>query len=251
MSGTIRPEIVLPVDRDGIRAHLRHALSLGLPTLLEQPPSVPPAMHIVANGPSSATAALDAGWYAIAVNGALALYTERGMRPAFWVCCDPQARVAEFLDRAPRETVYLVASQCHPAVFEALAGRDVRLWHVADRNIMDLLAADAECVLGGSSVTLRTLSLFARLGVQHFQTRGWDGCFLDGRDHAVPQPHEAERITVVVGERRFASTHAWALEAGQAVHQVSRARYSLTVHGPGMIGAMLRHARLPQLFSLQ
>ena len=248
---TITPEIVTPVGREGIRRHVIRALKLGLPVLLEQPPLVGLGMTLVANGPSARSAPLTAD-NSIAVNGALDLFVKQGIAPAFWISADPQALVADFLRDAPAETIYLVPSQAHPDVFRALRHHDVRLWHLADNESTDLFEPDTERVMGGCSSTLRALSLFARLGVQHFNIWGWDGCFLDGQHHATAQDAPGDVIDVRIQglAEPFKSSHTWALEAGHAVNQLSQSYFSLTVHGPGMIAAVLRHMGVKNLLSL-
>jgi hypothetical protein len=160
--------------------------------------------------------------------------------------CDPQAIVADFLpEHPPRETIYLVASKCHPAVFEKLekAGCNVRIWHLPDHP-----TPGKSHVALCSTITLCATWLMYRLGFTDFDYYGWDGCFMDGRHHAVgdadwgdPPLHlnyggEIEGHEIV-GGRTFATTRSWALEAEGAQQFFQLAKYfdiGVVLHGDGM-----------------
>jgi hypothetical protein len=228
-----------------LRRQVAEALRRPLPRLREGMPHHP-HIRIVANGPSARNAPLagDPDSPVVALNGALALFTRRGLAPDYWVACDPQELVAGFLGDPPRATTYLVASKCHPAVFDALRDRDVVLWHCPDGIEEDLYPTDEPRILGGISVTLRCFNLFrAGFGTRSFETWGWDGNFgPDGADHAVAQGGVAgERISIAIDETvSFDTTVAWAAEAENAVHQLASADYAVTVHGDGLIAGIFR-----------
>src|SRR6185369_7368494 len=108
-------DIRTPADELTIRAHVAHANTLGLPRSNQDAK----VLRVIANGPSAVLAPLDGP--VLALNGAIQLFHNSGRVPMFWAACDPQELVADFLpDNPPRETIYLVASKCHPKVFEKL-----------------------------------------------------------------------------------------------------------------------------------
>lgn len=218
-----------PLPSDVLANHVRLALVRCLPSATPQPK----ALKIIANGPSALLA--DLTGEILAVNGAINLFGEVG--PTYWVAFDPQEGVAALLPAdPPKTTVYLVASQCHPAVFTKLEGRDVRVWHVEHP---DLELSDA--VPSAVSVTLMAMQLMARLGYRHFDTWGWDGCYMTGQDHAAPQAHtSAENIRVRVGNESFETTTAWAAEAQDACALIALADFRVNIHGGGMIGAIVK-----------
>jgi len=240
--GVIQFEIRTPLDDTALRAHVRAALSRGLEEVEIQAPRQE-RLTIVANGPSALTAPLTRR-PTLAVNNALRLFIDRGLAPDFWIASDPQECVSGFLRDAPLDTVYLVASKCHPKVFEALRGRRILLWHCAEPATLDLLVGRL-VIQTSISVTLCALNLMPALGYHRLETWGWDGCYLAGRDHAVSQPHSPEDITVRLGpRRRFATTKNWAAEAEEAVRLCESVQRQLTIRGRGMIGAILRHFAL-------
>lgn len=185
-------------------------------------------VNVIANGPSARNAPQDG--LTVALNGALALFRQP---PTFWAACDPQALVANFLRDPPKGTTYLVASKCHRRVFNALRLRPVLLWHVDDTPGVPW---GVECA---TSITLVTLSLFRRMGYRNFRVWGWDGCYVDGQDHAVPQPHKGDDRTIILNDRSFQTTTAWAVEAQDAVNQLAGADYRVQIEGDGMIKAIV------------
>lgn len=234
-------DIRTPVNDDRLKRNIDHALSLGLP---EADQSTIKSLRVIANGPSARRALLT-GCETLALNGSLKLFTDVGLAPTYWAGCDPQPLMAQFLKSAPQDTIYFVASKCDPVVFETLQGHDVRLWHIDDTEIPYVRSVPTAV-----SVTLTALHLMTRLGYRHFDMWGWDGCYLNGLDHAVTQDHnDSETITVDVGpnaERRFQTTGSWTAEVNDAVQQLALADYQVTINGGGMIGEIMRVMRIPQ-----
>jgi hypothetical protein len=220
-------DVRTPATDQVLAAHVASALGRGLLSV-ERGPERRDRLTLVANGPS-ARFAPQAG-ATLAVNNSLALFRTP---PTFWAGCDPQESMASFLQAPPEETTYLVASKCHPAVFEALKHRRVLVWHVSDcLDVPDPIP----CAV---SITIVSLLLMERLGFRAFDTWGWDGCYMDGLDHAAPQRHAGDNITVHVGDREFATTTTWALEAQDAIHALVDFEHPICIHGGGMVGEIL------------
>lgn len=220
-----------PLDDDTITAQIRHSMSLRLPELFAAEPMT---LNVVANGPSAINAPLDGP--TLALNGALkSVFLKNGTLPTYWAACDPQALVADFLpDDPPREITYLVASKCHPSVFEKLAGHDVRLWHVGDYLPHGVPSA--------CSVTLTMLNAFFMMGVRRFNVWGWDCCVADdGQHHAGESGGLSDIKTVTCGDRIFLSTAAWANEAQTALYLIRLYEFfraEVNIFGPSMIQAI-------------
>lgn len=226
-----------------IARQVRHAMRRHLPEVWAGPPRTS-SLTLVGSGPSARRAPLDRP-YTMAVNGALALFTQAGLAPTYWVAADPQKAVVEFLRDPPRSTTYLVAAKCHPAVFHALRHHRVLVWHLEGEA-----PPGHHEILMATTVTLNALELARYMGFRRMETWGWDGCVMDGLDHALPQRHQGEAINIRVhrrdgsGSDTFQSTPTWAAEADDAVLQLSMGDYAVTVRGGGMIGSILA-ARLP------
>lgn len=210
---------------------------------------------IVGSGPSASDAALwerlaaNPDLTTVALNGALKLFLERDLKPTYWAACDQQALVADFLpDNPPRDVTYLLASKVHPSVFRKLKGRDVRLWRLDDHCPPPEGKLAVPCAV---SITLVTQMLFRALGFHRFEMYGWDCCYLDGKHHASDQPaplaehNQPVHLRNQSGETlaEFATTGSWMAEAADAA--ISAANFKAmglmwVVHGPGLVGAILR-----------
>lgn len=233
-----------PVAADIMRRHIAENIGRDLPDVL-----IRRRAHVLANGPSLASYFdnPDPSNVTVAVNGALGYCLERGLIPDYWLACDPQAKVADFLpDNPPLATTYLVASKCHPSVFEKLDGRYVQLWHLSDQEAEGRLRVPCSC-----TVTASAPWLLWRMGFTDQEYWGWDGCFVDGQHHAGAGETNGERLTVnvggtvgedgVIGGRNYETTRSWAAEAQSAQQVFLLAKYfdlSITVHGDGLIKAM-------------
>lgn len=232
-------DIRTPVSADGLRENVRASLSRGHRDVTLHARTDASPLRIIANGPSAAR--YEGGkWQTLALNGALSLFREG---PHLWAGCDPQPELAEFLTHAPRDTLYLVASKCHPRVFETLEARgcSIAVWHVYEEATADLLA-DRLTVGAGCSITTCSLELGAHLGYRKFHVYGWDGCFgADGASHAGDfRDANSDRITVEIDEtRRFETTHAWAAELEDARWKLTGFPFPIDIHGGGLMGAAL------------
>lgn len=185
----------------------------------------------------------------VALNGALKLFLERGLRPDYWCACDPQALVADFLpDDSPRDVTYLLASKVHPSVFARLNGRDVRIWRLDDYEPAPEGSTAIPCAV---SITLVTQALFRALGFHRFEMYGWDCCYLDGEHHAskqdapLPEHNQPVELRNEGGDvlQRFETTGSWMCEANDAAISAGNFKavgLQMVVHGAGMVGSILR-----------
>lgn len=233
-------DYILPVNAETCQAQISSSLTRDLSEAVPRR-----SLTIIANGPTANNVDLrTVKGPTMALNAALSLFVEQGLAPTYWACCDPQALVADFIpDNAPMDTVYLVASKCHPSVFRKLQGRDVRLWHLLDHP-----AEGRARIALASSVTISASWLMNRLGFTDFEYWGWDGCFLDDRHHAVGEgefPIPVLHMNYggkfengeVIGGRTFSTTRTWAAEAKGAEQFFQLAEYfdiGIKINGDGM-----------------
>lgn len=227
------PLVRVPCTDDELVANVRHALTLGLPELRDFEYPIVSPLNMVANGPSARTAPRMAN--TLAINGAIRMWGSFG--PTYWAGGDPQELLADLIGEPQRNTIFLVASKCHPAVFDKLKSRNVILWHVADDATWNLLAARMP-VAAWASVTISVFELMARMGWRKFDVWGWDCCVLNDAAHACPQHLRADLIQVEVAGRRFTTTHAWVHEANCAAQALAGFPFPVTVHGPGLAPAL-------------
>lgn len=235
MNGPIEFKISTPELDFG--SHIAHALGLGLGEADYREKT----LHLFANGPSACSASLSVRGDTMAVNGALELFTAQALAPTWWIACDPQALVADFLEEMPRATIYLAASKCHPDVFERLKDRTVRLWHVNDHPVPG--KRQVPCAV---SVTLCALMLAHRLGYRTIHTYGWDCCYDGERHHAASGmlSNTPGRVWIGVGDddEAFETNPTWACEFQDARGILPVLRWCGTdviIHGRSLVGAIL------------
>lgn len=237
-AGRVRFEVTTPCDDLELRSNVEHALSLGLPDI-ERYPYSGLRLSIIANGPSAKDACLDG--HTMAVNGAGKLFTRAGRAPTYWAACDPQEMVAGFFDDPPEETIYLIASKCHPSVFKALKHRRVILWHLGDETGYEDLVSAKPHILRMPTITLCALEIGDWLGYVGYDMFGWDGCFFGKQHHAIDQDNgKRDVITLGIGGITFPTTNTWLYEMDFAVQYLRLVPRDVCVHGPGMFGAQLR-----------
>lgn len=236
-------EYLTPLDDATCRDHIRQNLARRLPEALTRK-----KLTVIASGPSAKYADLRCLSDTLALNGALKLFTNEGLHPTFWACCDPQEIVSDFLpDNPPKETVYVVASKCHPKVFDKLKDRYVVVWHLRDYD-----AEGRSRIALASSVTISATWLMHRGGYTDFEYWGWDGCFMDGKHHATSDSDwsKVDRLHLnyggelkdgeIIGGRIFETTRTWAAEAKGAEQFFQLAEYfdmKISIYGDGMFEA--------------
>lgn len=124
------------------------------------------------------------GSYVISVSGAHDFLLDKGILVDYHVECDPRPHKADNIEKAEKGTEYLIASVCHQAMFDKLAGGDIALWHVATPEhtlrLVDELGQSRDHVIGGGgSVGLRAIPLLYQMGFRKFSIYGMDCSFTD------------------------------------------------------------------------
>jgi len=124
----------------------------------------------------------------ISVSGAHDFLIENGIIPHYHVECDPRAHKADNINAGHRAVEYLLASVCHPVLFDKLEGFPVKLWHVSAQEhtipLIDKLGEIGDHVIsGGGSVGLRSIPLLYAMGYREFSIFGMDCSFkVEGED---------------------------------------------------------------------
>ena len=144
---------------------------------------------------------------------------------------------------------YLIASQCDPSTFDAVADRDhVHIWHaINNEKELEVVGQHYDKwvpIQGGNTISLRAFNLFSTLGFHVFEVFGMDGCFLDDRHHVYEQPDADDIKTTYMdcNGRRFKVT-GWMIQ--QAMEFMRTVKifgqdWRMRVHGNGLIAHMVR-----------
>ena len=249
---------------DILLAQVAANIRRGLPQVMPYEPN-PDTAIIVAGGPSLAVTedelvqAVWAGGKVVAVNGAYQWCIDRNIKPSAFVQMDARQFNARFPVTPVEGCRYLLASCCHPDVFEACRGRNITLWHALSAGEAELALLD-EFYFGrshhhpvtlGTTVTLRAISLMRMLGFTRMHVFGLDSCVMNGEHHAYRQiENDGEPLMPVwvrpegrddLAERFLCSN--WQVKQADDAITLFRERgnlFDITVHGDGLIAAILR-----------
>lgn len=193
----------------------------------------------------------------VALNGAAKWLMERNLRPSLHIVLDARPDNVEFLDVTVPQCRYLLASQCHPALFDMCEGRDTTLFHAVSPDsaeevkILDEFYAKRWVrVPTAGTVGVTSIMLCRILGFRFQHLFGLDSCTReDGVHHAYPQAlNEGEQVLAFESKifnatgRKF---HCSAWQAAQAhsfvdLIKVNGEHFQLTVHGDGLLAHILK-----------
>lgn len=186
----------------------------------------------------------DGGQVIFALNGAAKYLLQRGVYPDYGVILDPRSENADFVTW---ETSWLLASQCHPTVFEATKNSQrTQIWHFAMDGIMDQLPRDAPLVMGGLTVGLTAMSLAFMMGFRKLHLYGYDSSDRDDAAHAYRQGEngaEDKRLEVWCDGKMFRAGFAMYAQA-EMFERWSDVLVEngaiITVHGDGLLPTIAR-----------
>lgn len=111
--------------------------------------------------------------------------------PKYCIVCDPDPAAANYLRRPHKDTTYLIASQCHSAVFDALEGHKIIMWHSwpigeadeAAKIFLNEHTPGWAAIGGGCTVGLRAISAAVMMGYSDLHFFGFDSCIAAGDEH--------------------------------------------------------------------
>lgn len=196
-----------------LRSNLEHAKSLNLPELKVHEPHTR-VLAIVGSGPS-----LKDFWQFIppdcdvmALNGAYRFLLSQGRIPHFFAMLDARDCNISFLSLVHTESKFLLASQCHPHIFESCESLNAEIFHLSTPTTKAVFP-DAEVMVGGGgTIGLTSLALAVAYGYRTVMLYGFDSSFEDGKSHCLEQPHNVglKEIDVWVEDRKYRTTHAMA-----------------------------------------
>jgi uncharacterized Rossmann fold enzyme len=161
-------------------AHMEAAIARGLPQVKQAEPIKTGSVILVASAPSVRGQVelikkmQAAGSPIVAIKGAHDWLIAQGVIPDYALAIDPQEHRIAFYK--PHKAVhYMIASQCHPAMFDNLAGYQVTIWHPYIKKGQNR-PKNSMLIGGGTTSGLRAISLFYVLGYRQFELFGFDSC---------------------------------------------------------------------------
>lgn len=214
-----------------IEGYVRTNCARGLPQVPVQPGHGARAV-ICAGGPSLGRSLriigeLDRqGACILAVNKASNFLVDNGIVPDVVAMCAPEDDLFDGGQFAiDQRCTYFVASCCSPKVFDALKDCEVRIFHVYDVGPLADIARRHYPVpayaVSGTTITLKCVDLFYRLGFRSIDGYGFDGSFeVEGGEvvhHAYEQLEDDNApnpvVRVQIDDRIFVTREDYAREA--------------------------------------
>jgi uncharacterized Rossmann fold enzyme len=161
-------------------AHMDAAIARGFPQVKQAEPAHTGSVLLVASAPS-VKGQLEvikkmqaAGSPIVAIKGAHDWLIAQGVIPDYALAIDPQEHRIAFY-KPHKDVHYMIASQCHPAMFDNLAFNRVTIWHPYVKKGQDR-PKNSMLIGGGTTSGLRAISLFYVLGYRQFELFGFDSC---------------------------------------------------------------------------
>lgn len=201
----------------------------------------------------------------VTVNNAMRFLLDNGITSDVHVMLDARPENVTFLAEAPPGVKYMLASQCHPNLFEALATHDVCVWHNGfgdSKDLLDLIqpyweTRPVKIIPGGGTVGLRSLFLIAECGYKKVHVYGMDSSYSGDEHHAYAQPlNDADRIQEVALKDQDGGIKKYRC-APWMVRQCEEFKWHwrdlkdegvrLFVHGEGLIPDIAKHLRAAEM----
>lgn len=243
------PEIKGILSNEVRHAQMAEALKSGYPFMKKATGFHDLKLTIACYGPS-----LKQTWQEIkntrqhlmTVSGAHDFLQERGCRIGWHVEIDPRPNKVAMLK--PRLfTKYLMATVCHPDIWDVLGGQDVELWHlINDEATVEWVKQNdpehIDSMIGGNSTAgQRALNVAAALGFRKFDIYGMD-CSFTEEQHAGRHTGKPElQLPVWIAGRKFTTTPQM-FQAAREMEQFLRTYDAdVTFHGNGLMQEIAKH----------
>lgn len=255
------PEIVntgvLNVEDEEVRNNVRHNIQQGWEQVRPHP-SNNQDVAIIGGGWTLTRYEKDIkrlkaeGVSIVTLNGAYNWCMERDIMPVTQIVVDARAINKNFTKPVREDCLYLMASQCHPSLFEGLPKERTILWHTHPKLVEDILNEHYPAwysIPGGSTVLLRAIPLLRMLGFRRFHLFGCDSCLGPNEEHhAYPQSwNDGKRVIPVNVEwgGRIFLCHPWMNAQAQEFIDLIRFmgdQIELEVYGDGLLRHILETA---------
>lgn len=247
----------LPVnnDRESIVANVRKNHARGLPEI-QQREFVDTPLIIVAGGPSLESSlpilrALRGECHVLAVNGAYKYLRTKGIECDHFILIDSRADNVTHVDAPGKGTNHFLASQVHPAVFDALGAHKVTMFNLATKACMDALDGCGEMSFLSAPIgmaSVHAVYLGASLGYRNQFLFGYDFSHKPGQTYAFDQHMNANdgSLEVYLNGQTYRTTYALARTAQQFVKAVSpiirSCAINIRIFSDGLLPDMIKSA---------
>lgn len=253
-------KIVGNVADEVIKSNIINALSTDCEILADQY-MVPTTTRllIVGGGPSLADdigkirLMQQSGCIVWALNNTFRYLCEHGIEPQAHLLLDARAENSAFVPQST-SALMLYSAQCHPDVISrGMRAGKVIIWCPAVEGVLEILKEKkirAAIIEGGSSVGMKALALAQAFGFKHLHLFGYDSSYRDDKDHAYPQPLNANDrvVDVTVNDRTFKCAPWMASQVEEFKASLGgflAAGMEFTIHGDGLLPYTTRVVNQP------
>lgn len=200
-------------------------------------------VSIVGAGPSLSWTYKDIVGDVIACNSAHDFLISKGIIPKYAMIWDSHPIMGGVIDKPHKDVKYLIASRCHPSVFEKFKDSDVTVWHALGSEEVEKFLVKYNrmepMIAGGSAAVTRSMYLAACLGYfkeQHLF--GVDSCHSEGKTHVAGSISKTDEMPIRVCGKWFKIAPWMALQAGdfKIIGPGMKSQgIRIVVHGTGLI----------------
>lgn len=185
--------------------------------------------------------------YVMSCSGSHKFLVEHGIIPTWHVEVDPRPHKIELIGPPQKDTEYLIASTCSPAVVEYLKDYNIKLWHVFDNSEegQRILPPGEWALTGGCDVGMRAMTIAAFMGFRDLHIFGMDqsaGTVDNPSEarHASEHPHGGKIFAECeVNGVKYRTTPAMLEAARQVWHELDMLpSVTATFYGEGLCQAM-------------
>lgn len=183
--------------------------------------------------------------FVMSCSGSHKFLIEHEIIPNWHVEVDPRAHKVDLIGPPHKDVEYLIASACHPKVFDHLEGYSVKLWHVFTTGEGARILPPGEwAITGGCDVGLRALTIARFFGFTDLHIFGMDGSAPAGIGrHAAAHPHgDKQKLKECpYKDQTFYTTEGMLAAAQQMWHELDQMPdVKPTFHGDGLIQTMAK-----------
>lgn len=137
-------------------------------------------------GPSLADSWKEISGDTMTISGAHGFIANHYKLPDFHLECDPRNDKIPYIKPSYEQTTYLMASVCHPQMFDALEGKSVKLWHCFNNESDESVIKD----LDPGNFLLRAGSTAGLCAIAVAYTMGYRDVHVHGMDSSSPVPNK-------------------------------------------------------------
>jgi hypothetical protein len=179
----------------------------------------------------------------IACNSAHDFLISKGIIPKYTLLWDAHPVMAKIIEQPHPDVTYLIASRCHPTVFERFKDCKVKVWHALGGDDIEQQLNKAgkyePMVAGGSSSVTRATHVAGMMGyTKEMHLFGVDSCYSEGKTHVSGTVVSQNKIDLRVCGKWFVVAPWMAMQAGDVkilFPLLKGMGIRIVVHGTGLI----------------